>query len=151
MKANGKSKMVLCSHICCGMEDRVSFHQGNSQLFQSPLAASQRRGRNVYRSKGTKLLGGGPNRCREQTGRLQLDMDEVAHKLLIEDEFDSCSVWVFGGGLGAKGQLLSRGLQGTQKHTDWFQIQNTTYSPEKEDPPGTQCTELPTSSHLTSP
>lgn len=44
--------------------------------------------------RGHSFWEGGPNRCREQTRRLQLDMDEVAHKLLIEDQFDWCSVCV---------------------------------------------------------
>lgn len=32
-------------------------------------------------------MGGRPNRCREQTGRLQLDVDEVALKMLFGDQF----------------------------------------------------------------
>lgn len=64
-------------------------------FFWSPVAASQRRGRYVHQSKGAKLSGGegregaqgegAPNRCREQTGSLQLDMDEVAHKMLFNN------------------------------------------------------------------
>lgn len=43
-------------------------------------------------NEGTKLFSGGgwaPNKCREQTGRVQLDVDEVAHKMLNEDQFGS--------------------------------------------------------------
>lgn len=64
-------------------------------FFWSPVAASQRRGRYVHQSKGAKLSRGegregaqgegAPNRCREQTGSLQLDMDEVAHKMLFDN------------------------------------------------------------------
>lgn len=48
-----------------------------------------------------------------------------------------------------QGQLLSRGLQDTKTHWSAARRQDTTYSPEKADPPGTKCRKSPQSSHLT--
>lgn len=76
---------------------------------------------------GRRRRGRAPNRCREQTGRLQLDVDEVAHKMLIEDQFGA-RVWFE---LGRGGKLISdwnlranfypEGYK-TQKHTDQLQM-----------------------------
>lgn len=142
--------MSLCS------EGRESLQSGDFQVFKSPLAASQRRGRCVHQSEEAKLLGrggegeGAPNRCTEQTGRLQLDEDEVAHKNLIS----LAQVWlIFGGKLKSDWNLRAnfypKGLQDTKNTVISSRCQNTTYSPEKADPPGTQCTRSPWSSHFT--
>lgn len=49
------------------------FTNQRGQSFQGGRGGKGRRGE------------GAPNRCREQTGSLQLDMDEVAHKMLFDN------------------------------------------------------------------
>lgn len=122
MKANGKLKNgTLLSHML-----RAECHF-SEEIFRDFISSKPDPRWYVHWSKGTKLLGGG-RRGRHQTYAesragvgLQLDLDEVAHKMLIGEP---------------EGQLLSRGLQDTKTH--WSAPD--TYSPEKEDPPGTQCT-----------
>lgn len=64
--------------------------------------------------------GGAPKRCREQTRRIQLHMDKVAHKMLLQNQFGLRGVQKqkqTGGRLKPQGQLLSRGL--TRHKTHW--------------------------------
>lgn len=140
----------------CGSEGRESFQWGGDlEGFQSPRAASQRRGRYVHWLKRAKLLGGGVRQKHRAdrevaTGRGWSCPQDTLLRISL-----ACIWCSLGGGGGQTEGLIgtwgSTSIQRVTRHknkTD--QLQNTTYSPAKADPPGTQCTKAPWWSwHLT--
>lgn len=75
---------TLLSHVAVW---RAESHFSEEEIFRDFRAHEQqaRAEEDMFTDQSGKAFGrdGAPDRCREQTGKLQLDVDEVAHKMFI--------------------------------------------------------------------
>ncbi len=94
-----------------------------------------------------------PNRCREQTrGGYNWTRMKLPTRCLLR--ISLARVWfeLEGANWSLIGTSGPTSIQRVTRHKNTLissRCRNTTYSPEKEDPPGTQCTKSPWSSHST--
>lgn len=143
--------MALCSQVCLTLKGRLSFQSRHSEGFQTLIAVSQRC--EVISTIGVELgMGGQQFLWRKGSTKEMQRADRentTAHGWSCPQDVSSESVW-FERGSETKTTwsgietLGPTSIQRVTRHKNTpvsFRGQNTTYSPEKADPPGKQCTQ----------